>query len=47
MIAVQMGDEDGVDLVRLQAEPAHTDQRGGAAIDEKIRGPRAHLERGL
>ena len=44
MIAVQMADEHGVDVVWLKPEPAHTDQRRGPAIDQKGRGRGANQE---
>ena len=47
MIAVEMGDEHGVDIVRLEPEPAHADQRRRPAIDEKGRCRGADMERGL
>jgi hypothetical protein len=47
MIAMQMGDEHGVDLVRLDAKPTHADERRCPAIDEKSRLPRAHVKGGV
>ncbi len=46
MVAMQMRDENRVDVVRVEPKPAHADQRGGAAIDEEgSKLPSAHGRR--
>ena len=37
VIAMEMGDQDDVDVITGDAEPLERDQGGGAAIDQKIR----------
>jgi hypothetical protein len=47
MIAMQVAEEDRVDPTRIDAEAAHADQRGGAAVDQKPFRARGHREAGL
>ncbi len=47
MIAVQMADHHRIDAVRVDAELAHRDHRGGAAVDEEPRIPVFDQEAGV
>src|SRR3546814_20003286 len=47
MVAMQMGDQDRVDRIRIDAELLHGDQRGGAAVDEETGGRAGHHEAGI
>jgi hypothetical protein len=47
MIAVEMRDQDRVDGAARNAEPLEPDQRGGAAIDQKVRALAHHVEAGV
>src|SRR3546814_2375928 len=47
MVAMQMGDQDRVDRIRIDAELLHGDQRGGAAVDEEAGGRARHHEAGI
>jgi hypothetical protein len=38
MVAVEVGNEYGIDVARLKPEPAHADKGRDAAIDQKGRG---------
>ncbi len=38
MVPMQMGDEHRVDIVRIDPEPVHADQRRGPTVDEERRG---------
>src|SRR5215468_10035454 len=44
MVAVEMGNEHGIDVARLKPEPAHADKGSDAAIDQKGRGGRSHMK---
>ena len=37
VIRMEMGKQDEIDPIALDAQPVHRDQRGGAAIDQEIR----------
>src|SRR6516164_10062432 len=47
MVTMQMADANHVDVVGGEPEPAHSDQSGNAAVDEKGGGSAPHVERGL
>ena len=50
VIAVEMREQDNVDVGGLDLEPLHRDERGGAAVDEQALSVRlvgAHVDAGL
>ena len=47
MIAMEMGDQDGVDRVARDAEALEPNERGRAAIDQEIRALADHMEAGV
>ena len=47
VVAVQVGDEDRRDAIGIEAKPLHPDERGGAAVDEKLLTRRRDVEASL
>ena len=44
MITVQVREDDGVDRLRVHAEAAHRDERGGAAVEQHLRTGRLDVD---
>src|SRR5438128_1945949 len=44
VITVQVREDDGVDRLRVHAEAAHRDERGGAAVEQHLRAGRLDVD---